>query len=134
MPDPYPLASEPEGIVTSLLPRFNSGEVSAMMGLYEPTAVFITDSGEVLSAPDQIAQELERILGKGLKMTATARHVFVAGDVAQIVLDWSLEGSAPDGRPIHQEGHASDIARRGADGYWRYIIDNPRGTQIRTAS
>jgi hypothetical protein len=38
MPDPHPLANEPEGIVPSPLPRFKSGEVSAMMVLYEPTA------------------------------------------------------------------------------------------------
>ena len=26
---------------------------------------------------------------------------------------------------------SNDIARRGEDGYWRYIIDNPFGTQVR---
>jgi ketosteroid isomerase-like protein len=134
MPDQYGLATEPEGIVASLLARFNSGEVSAMMGLYEPTAVFITEAGETITDHEQIAGELEGFLSLGLPMVASARHLFVAGDVAQIVLDWSLDGPGPDGKHVHIEGHASDIARHGADGYWRYIIDNPFGTQVRNAA
>jgi ketosteroid isomerase-like protein len=60
-----------------------------------------------------------------------ARHVFVAGDIAQIVLDWSIDGTGPDGKHVHLGGSASDILRRGADGLWRYIIDNSQGTAVR---
>jgi ketosteroid isomerase-like protein len=129
--DPYSLATEPEGITASLLERFNSGNVSAMMGLYAPGAIFITESGQTLSDSRQIAAELQKFLGLGLPMVATARHIFVAGDIAQIVLDWSLDGRGSDDVDVHLEGTASDIARRGADGYWRYIIDNPYGTKVR---
>ena len=41
MSESYSLPTEPEGIVASLLERFNSGKVSAMMGLYAPEAVLI---------------------------------------------------------------------------------------------
>ncbi|MCI2418755.1 nuclear transport factor 2 family protein [Saccharopolyspora sp. K220] len=132
MSDAYPLATEPEGIVAALLARFNSGEVNAMMGLYAPGAVFITEAGETLTEQDQIAEELKGFLSLGLPMVATARHLFVADDIVQIVLDWSLDGIGPDGAHLHLGGVASDIARRGADGYWRYLIDNPYGTQVRT--
>jgi ketosteroid isomerase-like protein len=57
--------------------------------------------------------------------------VFVAGDIAQIVLDWSIDGTGPDGKHVHLGGSASDILRRGADGFWRYIIDNSQGTAVR---
>ncbi|MFI5613087.1 YybH family protein [Amycolatopsis sp. NPDC051903] len=132
MTDSHPLATEPGGITASLLARFNSGEVSAMMGLYEPGAVFVTAAGETLTEPGRIARELEAFLGYGLPMAATARHLFVAGDVVQIVLDWSIDGPGPDGAHVHLEGTASDIARRGPDGFWRYLIDNPFGTRVRT--
>jgi hypothetical protein len=46
MSESYSLPTEPEGIVASLLERFNSGKVSAMMGLYAPEAVFIAKDGE----------------------------------------------------------------------------------------
>lgn len=132
VPDSYPLASEPRDIVASLLARFNSGKVSAMMGLYEPSAVFITEGGKTLTDHSDIANELTGFLSLGLPMQATARHLFAAGDVVQIVLDWSLEGTGPDGNHLRIHGTACDIARRGADGLWRYLIDNPYGTQVRS--
>jgi hypothetical protein len=58
-------------------------------------------------------------------------RVFVAGDIAQIVLDWSIDGTDPDGKHVHLGGSASDIVRRGADGFWRYLIDNNLGTAVR---
>jgi ketosteroid isomerase-like protein len=57
--------------------------------------------------------------------------VFVAGDIAELVVDWSIDGTGPDGEHVHVEGSASDIARRGADGLWRNLIDNRRGTAVR---
>jgi hypothetical protein len=54
--------------------------------------------------------------GDGLPQEAKARHMFVAGDIAEIVVDWSIDGTGPDSEHVHLEGSASDIARRGADG------------------
>jgi hypothetical protein len=55
------------------------------------------------------------------------RHVYVAGDIAQIVVDWSIDGTGPDGEQVHFGGSACDIVRRGADGRWRYLIDKIKG-------
>lgn len=41
------------------------------------------------------------------------------------IIDWSIHGTAPDGTEICLEGTATDVARRGQDGFWRYIIDKP---------
>jgi ketosteroid isomerase-like protein len=92
-------------MAAALLERFNSGEVSAMMTM--------------------------RDLSLGLPLEAKARHMFVAGDIAQIVLDWSIDGTGPDGEHVHLGGSASDVVRRGADGFWRYLIDNNQGTAVR---
>src|SRR5215467_4694954 len=75
-----------------------------------------------------------RDLSLGLPLEAKARHVFVADDIAQIVLDWSIDGTGPDGKHVHLGGSASDIVRRGADGLWRYLIDNSLGTAVRQAA
>ncbi|MBF8187518.1 DUF4440 domain-containing protein [Nonomuraea sp. K274] len=128
---PHSLATEPEGVVASLRERFNSGKVSAMMTLYEPEAVFIARDGRTVTGHTEIAAELERDISLGLPLKAKARHVFVAGDIAQIVLDWSIDGTGPDGKHVHLEGSASDVVRRGADGIWRYLIDNALGTAVR---
>jgi ketosteroid isomerase-like protein len=127
----YPLPAEPEGMVESLVERFNSGKVSAMMGMYAPEAVFVATDGRTITDHAEIAAELERDLKLGLPLKAKARHVFVAGDIAQLVVDWSIDGTGPDGEPVHVGGSAADILRRGADGLWRYIIDNAQGTAMR---
>ena len=127
----YTLPTKPEGMVATLCERFNSGKVSAMMALYEPEAVLIAKDGRTVTGRTQIAAELERDLRLGLPLEARARHVFVAGDIAEIVLDWSIDGTDPDGKHVHLGGSASDIVRRGADGLWRYLIDNNLGTAVR---
>lgn len=45
MSEYHSLPTGPEGVVASLLARFNSGNVSAMMLGYEPRAVFIARDG-----------------------------------------------------------------------------------------
>ena len=131
MSESYSLATEPEGVVPSLIERFNSGKISAMMGLYDSEAVLIADDGRTVTDRAEIAAAFERDLRLGLPLEANARHVFVAGDIAEIVVDWSIDGTGPDGEHVHVEGSASDIARRGADGFWRTLLDNRRGTAVR---
>ena len=131
MSESYSLATEPEGIVAALVERFNSGKVSAMMTLYEPEAVFVLKDGRTVTGHAEIAAQLERDLKYALPLEAKARHAFVAGDIAQVVLDWSIDGTGPDGEHVHLGGSASDVVRRGADGFWRYVIDNNLGTAVR---
>jgi ketosteroid isomerase-like protein len=131
MSESYPLPAEPEGMVAMLLERFNSGKVAAMMSLYAPEAVLIAKDGRTISGHTEIAAELERDLKLGLPLEAKARHVFVADNIAQIVLDWSIDGTGPDGKHVHIGGSASDVLRRGADGRWQYLIDNNQGTAVR---
>ena len=93
--------------------------------------MLVARDGRTVTDPTEIAAELERDLSLGLPLEAKARHVFVNGDIAQIVVDWSIDGPGPDGKHVHVEGTASDVARRGADGRWRYLIDNRLGTAVR---
>ncbi|GAA5186103.1 hypothetical protein GCM10023322_31610 [Rugosimonospora acidiphila] len=131
MSESYALPTEPEDVVASLIERFNSGEVSAMLALYEPEAAFVVKDGRTVTGHAEIAAQLEPDLKYGLPLEAKARHVFVAGDTALLVLDWSIDGNGPDGEHVHLEGSASDVVRRGADGFWRYVIDNNLGTAVR---
>ena len=131
MSESYSLPTEPEGIVASLLERFNSGKVSAMMSMYAPEAVLIAKDGRTITDRTEIAALFERDISLGLPLKAKARHVFVADDIAQLVVDWSIDGTGPDGKHVHLGGSASDIVRRGADGLWRYLIDNSLGTAVR---
>src|SRR5689334_21206930 len=97
MSDSHPLPTEPEGVIPSLVERFNSGKVSAMMALHAPESVFIANDGRAITDHAEIAARLERDLRLGVPLVAKVRHVFVADDIAQIVVDWSIDGTGPDG-------------------------------------
>jgi ketosteroid isomerase-like protein len=131
MSGPFPLPTKPEDIIPSLVKRFNSGDVSNQMALYAPGAIFVANDGRTVTDHEEIAAIIGRDIKLGLPLVTNVRHVFVAGDTAQIIVDWSIDGKGPDGREVHLGGSACDIARRGADGFWRYIIDNNQGTAVR---
>ncbi|WSA97135.1 DUF4440 domain-containing protein [Streptomyces sp. NBC_01795] len=114
--------------------RFNSGDPRAVAQMYEPDAVFAPPGGGVADSPEAIARANAGFLGLGLPLTVRPRHTYVAGDVALLVVDWEIEGTGPDGEPVHIEGTATDVARRAADGYWRYAIDRPAGNETAQSS
>jgi ketosteroid isomerase-like protein len=131
MSDSFPLPTAPEDVVPSLVERFNSGKVDVMLNLYEPEAVLVVADGGTVKGHTEIGAQLAPDLSHGLPLHAKARHVFVAGDIAEIVLDWWIEGTGREGEQVHVGGHACDVVRRGPDGFWRYLVDNNLGTAVR---
>jgi uncharacterized protein (TIGR02246 family) len=130
----FPLPTKPEDVIPSLVERFNSRNLDAMMELYSPEAVFVDMDGRVITDRNEFAALFQRDMNLGVPLKANVRHVFVGDDTAQIILDWSIDGTDPNGKHVHVHGTASDIMRRGADGVWRYIIDNNQGTAVRQAA
>ncbi|MBA8801444.1 YybH family protein [Agrobacterium tumefaciens] len=128
------LSSTPEGIVPALLAHLNSLDVDTMLGFYDPEGLIVDAAGVAHVGREAIGRELSKYFSLGLQMSITQRHLFVAGDIASLILDWSYIGTARDGTEINMGATATDIARRGPDGLWRYLIDNPFGSMQRSAS
>ncbi|MGW1374922.1 YybH family protein [Streptomyces sp. NPDC002446] len=105
--------------------RFNSGDAEAVQEMYAPDAVFVPRSGAPATTPEAIRRANAGFLGLGLPITVRPRHVHVAGDTALLIVDWELD--ADGGGPGPVRGTATDVARRGPDGRWRYVIDSPFG-------
>jgi len=55
-------------------------------------------------------------------------RVLEAGGLALVAGNWSFTGTAPDGSAVNLTGHNADVLRRQPDGTWRFVIDNPWGT------
>ncbi|MGC7094820.1 YybH family protein [Amycolatopsis lurida] len=106
---------------------FNAADPAALDSLYEDTAVLVPRPGLPLTGQDREAAG-RHLLSWGLPIQAKTRHTYVAGDLALLIVDWSIRGTATDGTEVDLTGAASDVLRRGADGRWRYAIDNPFGT------
>jgi ketosteroid isomerase-like protein len=107
---------------------FATGSSAVVDRFYEPDAVLVPQPGTPLTGAAQRLAAYEHLLGFGVPMVAGTRHLYVAGDVALSVVDWSMRGTARQGYPLDLSGVAADVLRRGADGRWRYLINNPFGT------
>ncbi|WP_406318892.1 DUF4440 domain-containing protein [Streptosporangium sp. NBC_01639] len=122
------LAERPEDVPATFAERFNSGDTEAVAEMYESGAVFVPEPGTALTGQDLHAAN-GRFMGLGLPITVRPRHVYTTGDVALLIVDWVIDGTDRDGGPVHIEGTATDVARRGQDGRWRYVIDSPFGVR-----
>ncbi|MEV4129848.1 DUF4440 domain-containing protein [Nocardia sp. NPDC049707] len=109
---------------------FNSGSLAAVAEVYEERAVFVPQPGAPTTGAE-LASATAEFLALGLPITLQPRHTYVVDDIALLIVDWVIDGTGPDGEHVHIEGTATDVARRGADGLWRYIIDNPFGVMAR---
>jgi ketosteroid isomerase-like protein len=119
---------DPAEHVTAYCAAFAEGSGSQLDRLYEPGAVLVPRPGTPLVGPARRIPAHEHLLGFGLPITAHTRHAYVTGDIALLVVDWSIAGTGRAGQPVDLRGTAADVARLGPDGRWRYVIDNPFGT------
>ncbi|MFF3437060.1 YybH family protein [Streptosporangium sp. NPDC002721] len=106
---------------------FNSGEAAAVEAGLEDGAVFVRGPGDPVTG-GEASKAIADFLALGLPMDIRDRHVYVADDIALIIADWVVEGTGPGGDHMRMEGTSTDVIRRGADGLWRSVIDNPHGT------
>jgi ketosteroid isomerase-like protein len=124
---PPELARRPEDVPSAFVARFNTGDLALVMEVYEDGAVFVPEPGTAVSG-EELALATRRFLGLGLPISVDPRQTIVTGELALLIVDWVIDGTGPDGDHVHIEGTATDVVRRGQDGYWRYVIDNPFGT------
>ncbi|MEV4805469.1 DUF4440 domain-containing protein [Nonomuraea sp. NPDC049421] len=99
--------------------------------LYEDDAVLVPVPGHPVTGTARAAAH-RHLRSFGVPMEAVPRQVYVAGEIALLIVDWSMRGTARDGTEIDLSGTATDVLRRDADGRWRYVIDNPHGTATPT--
>jgi len=122
------LAEEPTDQVAAYCATFAKGSGELLDRHYEAGAVLVPRPGQPLTGAQQRIVAHDHLLGFGLPIEARARHVYVADDIALLIVDWSIQGTSRQGHPVDLRGTAADVARRGTDGRWRYVIDNPFGT------
>ncbi|EMY33655.1 hypothetical protein D477_013646 [Arthrobacter crystallopoietes BAB-32] len=106
--------------------RFNAKDLDGMLELFEQDAVFVPQPGAPTTG-GETRQALSGFLELGLPINLEVRHLYLAGDVALAVADWSIAGTAADGSQVDMAGTTADVLRRGNDG-WKFAIDNPLGT------
>ena len=105
---------------------FNAGDVEGLVSLYEPDAVLVSAPGRIARGHAEIRKAMQAMVAAKLTMTFEGVvYALEQGDLALLSSKWSMRGVGRDGAPIASGGQTSELARRGADGGWRYVIDNP---------
>ncbi|GAA1075796.1 hypothetical protein GCM10009605_10530 [Nocardiopsis composta] len=125
--DPAPLGEDPALLIDAAVELFNARDTAGLGLLYHPEAVMVPAPGMPMTGEQRIGA-LAHLISLGLRMRAEVRQVYRGGDTALLLVEWSLRGDGPGGEPMDMSGTATDVARRGPDGRWRYAVDNPFGT------
>ena len=118
----------PEQVLKSVVDGINTGDIEALMTLYEPDAAFAAQPGTLAHGPEGVRQSIGAFLAMKGTLDLKVTRVLEAGGLALVVGVWSFAGTGPDGKPVTLTGRNADVLRRQADGSWRFVIDNPWGT------
>lgn len=112
-------AKSPEDICHLFQQSMVAGDLDALLGLYDPEAVFLHQSGEVKKGEAGLREVLAPLAAARACFAYTIRQIIQSGDIALMHTDW--QAFAP------QSGfqYAIEVARRQPDGTWRWLIGDP---------
>ena len=104
---------------------FNSGDLDALVDLYENNAILLPEPGKPVSGHDQIRAALEAFVSTGLKIEVKTHAVHETDRTALIYSKWTLS-DGQGGAPV-MAGNTVEVVGKQPDGTWRFIIDDPYG-------
>ena len=118
----------PGEVLNSVVEGINTGDLDSLMTLYEADACFASQPGQPAKSPKSVRQSLRSFIDLKGKLDLKVKRVLQASDLALVTTEWSLSGTGPDGNPVNMATRSADVLRYQADGTWRFVIDNPWGT------
>ena len=118
----------PQQVLQSIVSGINSGDLDSLMPLYERQAAFATQPGDLAPGAPGIRAALNGFISMNGTLDLEVTRVLEVDDLALVIGVWSFDGTAPDGTPVRLEAKNADVLRRQSDGSWRFVIDNPWGT------
>jgi uncharacterized protein (TIGR02246 family) len=119
-----PKLARPEDFHPALVAAHNAGDLDAMAGLYDPTAVFVIKPGRVTDGPAELRAALQRLLALRGKLAIEPRSFTRSGDVTLVLGSYQLSGRRQDGTPVEVAGRFADVLRLQSDGRWLLAVDN----------
>ena len=118
----------PEQVLASIVDGINAGNLDSLMSLYESQAAFAAQPGSLNHGLPGVREALAGFIAMKGTLDLKVTRVLEASDLALVTAVWSFTGTGPDGEPVKLAAKSADVLRRQADGSWRFVIDNPWGT------
>ena len=118
----------PEQVLKSIVEGINTANLDALMSLYEPGAAFAPQPGSLAHGSAGVRDSLGAFIAMKGTLDLKVTRVLEAGGLAFVAGVWSFIGTGSDGKPVRLTGRNGDVLRRQANGSWRFVIDNPWGT------
>ena len=118
----------PQQVLASIVAGINSGDLESLMPLYESEAAFATEPGSLAHGAPGVSEALTGFISMNGELDLEVTRVLEVDDLAVVVGVWSFNGTGPDGEPVRLAARNADVLRRQSDGTWRFVIDNPWGT------
>jgi ketosteroid isomerase-like protein len=118
----------PQEVLNSVTEGMNAGDLDSLMTLYEPLACFASQPGQLAKSTADIRESLRSFIDMNGKLDLKVKRVLNASDIALVTTEWSFSGTGFDGKHVDIVGKSADALRQQADGTWRFVIDNPWGT------
>lgn len=123
---------KPEDLNDRFGAAYNENDIEAMLALYEPDAILDFGPTGTVRGHDAIRAALVPFMALRGRIGYQRRFCIVHGDLAVISIEYTLDGGrAPDGTPVSSTGTTVELARRQADGTWKYVVDLPNGAVAR---
>ena len=118
----------PEQVLETIVTGINSGDLDSLMPLYESDAAFASQPGSLAHGASGVSEALTGFISMNGKLDLEVTRVLEVDDLALVTGVWSFNGTGPEGEPVRLEAKNADVLRRQSDGTWRFVIDNPWGT------
>ncbi len=108
------VAREPNDLMRLLVERAAANDVDGMVACYETDALLATGKGRLASGAEVLRTFYGKLLAKGVPFSlGEQRPALIQGDLAL------TSTKLPNGSVT------AEVARRQADGTWRWVIDQP---------
>lgn len=113
-------ANSPEEICRLFREYMASGDIEALLGVYDDEAVFMNQAGELKKGKEGIREELMPFAKQKADFSYEIKQVIRSGDIALMHTHWNVP--LPEGI---KKQHAIEVARRQPDNSWRWLIGDP---------
>ena len=87
----------PEQVLKSIVDGINTGNLDALMPLYEPEAAFATRPGSLAHGVSGVREALAGFIAMKGTLDLTVTRVLEAGELALVTTAWSFAGTGADG-------------------------------------